>query len=241
MYKQIISLAVIFGLVFTLAPAAPAVDIHISDPLVPTGLVKDDVFQLAFICSQSLTQGADRPFTLTAQTETDITEYNRFLQELVDTSSPGDKVRGYGLTWKCIGSTAAVNARDNAVLGAATPLYDVNGGKIADGFTDLWNGDIDKPINVTETGGSNDQEVLTGSNTDGTGASGLQLGTGSNIQRGDASWSNSQWIVNDDNGDENSKIYAMSDTLTVIPEPTSATLLVLGLLGLIGFARRRKR
>ena len=238
MFTRNLTVVATLLVVFALAPSAQALDIDINDALVPDELGVGDTFQLAWVASESVTQGANIPFVLNSNSETDINVYNSWVQQFADNAATGSIVTGKGLTWKIIGSTQNVNAKDNAVLGASTPLYNVLGGKIATGYGDLWDGSILIPMNTTQAGTINEQEVTTGTQTNGD-KTGNPLGN--NPSRGHGGASDGDWIYKMDNADENSKVYAMSEeTLTVIvPEPATMSLLVLGGLGVL--ARRRRR
>jgi len=251
MYKHTITFAAVVGLVFALAPAAQAVDIDISNPLVPAGLGIGDDFQLAFIGSVSLSNNngsGPLSFTVDPQTEGNIGAYDNFVQTLADMAGIGTS---QGINWNIIGSTTQVHARDHAVLGASTPLYNMNpGGKelVATGFNDLWDGTLAALIGWDENGGGPRNETATGSNANGYGQGGLQLGSGGNFQRGRNDQTDSHWMVWDTNPDRNSKVYAMSESLTitgqpadVIPEPSTLVIWALGLLGLGWYGWRKKR
>ena len=56
-----------------------------------------------------------------------------------------------GVEWFAIGSTTNRNARDNAVVGANVPVYLLDGTtKIADGFTDMWDGNLDSSLDLDQ-------------------------------------------------------------------------------------------
>lgn len=133
-----------------------AANIAVGDPLIPSGLTLGDSFHLAFVSS---TQGkADND---------DIEYYNGVLQGLADASSLGGMS---DFSWKVIGSTAAVDARDNAVVSAG--VYRTDGVKIADDPADFWDGSHDAVLDKDENGAqfTGWSWTYTGSNSDGTGA-----------------------------------------------------------------------
>jgi len=77
---------------------------------------------------------------LTTATSSDINYYNNFVQNLANSAGLG------GATWKVIGSTPTVDARDNtstniAVYGTGEAIFLVDGSTIvAQDYTDLWDG-----------------------------------------------------------------------------------------------------
>ena len=105
--------------------------------LMPAGLNPGDTYHFAF--ATSTTRNA---------ASTDIADYNAFVQAAADAAGVGSSE---GVDWFVIGSTATVHARDNAVVGASSAVFLLNGTtKIADGFADMWDGTLDAPINLDE-------------------------------------------------------------------------------------------
>ena len=95
----------------------------------PTGLSPGDTYHLMFNSS-----------TFTDGLSSNINFYNNFVQAAADAAGVG---AGQGVSWRAIASTALIDARVNAVVGADTPVYNTRLGqleKIADGFSDLWDG-----------------------------------------------------------------------------------------------------
>jgi hypothetical protein len=126
-----------------------------------------DTYRLVFITSQ----------TTDAQSA-DIATYNAFVQGVAAASTTYPDL-GNG-QWKIMGSTVAVDARDNtgtnpATDGTGVPIFLADGvRKVADDNADLWNGNIDTAIDVDENGQSFvipnlfSGGVFTGSFADGT-------------------------------------------------------------------------
>jgi hypothetical protein len=133
-----------------------------------TGLpwAKGDTYRLIFVTSGT-----------TVCDSADIATYNAFVQGLADAAGLGS------VTWKVVGSTAAVAARDNTntnpgVDGVGEPILRMDGTFIiANNYADLWNG-----INNSHVAGENylsvhldengvervDERVRTGSDGNGT-------------------------------------------------------------------------
>jgi len=96
-----------------------------------------------------------------------------------------------GITWKALGSTSTVSARDHLGIGNF-PIYRLDGVRIADNATDLWDGSIAVTGMTTSNAGLLPNSfVWTGSNPDGT-ASTDYLGSATAVfgftQRSDAGW-----------------------------------------------------
>ncbi|MCA9216183.1 MAG: hypothetical protein KDB27_24110, partial [Planctomycetales bacterium] len=94
--------------------------------MIPDGLEPGDTYQLVFNSSRSI-----------SATSSDIETYNRFVQSVADRAGLGDSE---GITWSAIVSTADVDARDNAIVGFDTPVYNFNMEKVATGYDDMWDG-----------------------------------------------------------------------------------------------------
>ena len=145
--------------------------------LVPPGLSAGDKFRLLFVTSGS--RNAE---------SSDIADYNAFVQ---DAAAERALLRPYSGAFRALGSTEAVNARDNTDTGTATgvgvPIYWLNGPEAADNYLDLYDGSWDhrdpgRNERGEEVDFGNDDFVWTGSASDGTGHT-RALGT-SQVQRG---------------------------------------------------------
>ncbi len=130
-----------------------------------------DKYRLVFVTSGT-----------TVCTSTNIATYNAFVQGLADAAGLGSSALG-PVSWKAVGSTATVNARDNTgtnpgVNGVGEPVLRMDGiFVIANNYADLWNG-----INNSHVAGLNylsvhldengvetiDERVRTGSSGNGT-------------------------------------------------------------------------
>jgi len=105
--------------------------------VIPTGLTEGDPYHLAFVTSGTRTGNS-----------TDIAVYNTFVQDqaAMNSSLTGTNV---GVTYTAIASTETVDASDNALVEA--PIYLLDGTtKVADGFSDLWDGTLDAPLDLTQ-------------------------------------------------------------------------------------------
>jgi hypothetical protein len=200
-----------------------------------SGLSAGQQYRLVFVTS-----------TTTTATSANIGDYNTFVQGVANTA-------GYGsVNWFAVGSTLTVDARDNTSTnpgtdGAGVAIFNFDSLKIADNNSDLWDGDIDNAINVTETGGSYTGEYWSGSVASGTADTGTGWVLGStggspNLTRvGNNTLTDATWISGyRRNNANNQRILAMSEILTVpIPEPSSFALIALGGLTLAMLRRRR--
>ena len=146
------SIAFIAGCVVMMSAANVFADIV----TVPTSLNLGDSYRLAFLTSG--TRDA---------TSSDIGVYNSFVQSAAD-AVPA--LASLGATWKAIGSTASVDARDNTGTNPATtgvPIFLLNNTKLADDNADLWDGSIDVLFDLTELGPAVIFRVYTGTTSSG--------------------------------------------------------------------------
>ena len=135
--------------------------------ILPSGLQPGDQFQVAFVTSG----------TFRAESS-NIADYNRFVSAAA-TAAGLDIIDGQAVTWKAIGSTATINAQDNAPQTA--PVYDLQGRLITAIPGGLWNSPrlfLNNPIDVTESGNQlRSGYVWTGSTDTGEGLLLLTLGS----------------------------------------------------------------
>ena len=147
----------------TAAVAGPPVTVVPQDwALVPDGLGPGDQFRLLFISSATRTAEA-----------TDIATYNTWVQGLA--ANGHTDIQDHSSTFRVVGSTAAVDARDNTATAYTSddkgvPIYWLNGNKAADQYEDFYDGSWDEEATMrTEAGASNSSpSVFTGSKHDGT-------------------------------------------------------------------------
>jgi hypothetical protein len=192
--------------------------------ITPPGLQPGDTYQLAFVTSGTF-----------KATSGDIAEYDALVQAAAAAAGMGS------VTWRVIGSTLGVSAIDHAVVSA--PVYNMNGALVATGFTDFWDGDHADDLDYDEFNAARNFNVWTG--TLGTGASG---GSGAALGEAQPWWGEStlnasqSWTQHDrqDNSVDYA-LYALSEPLTVVPEPGIVWLLAVAPLGLVGRALLRRR
>lgn len=187
-------------------------------------------------------------------TSPDISVYNAFVTARANASA---QLAALNTTWTAIVSTAATSARANTATDptpagpTGVPIYLVSDSiRVANDYDDLWDGSLLANINRTELDTtppvSGHPYVWTGTETDGTGVSGREMGAGAGAG-GNWNWSPSyqyEWIYWVNAGSTSSEwpLYAMSGVLTAVPEPSTLAALggLLG-MGVIGrWWRRRK-
>ena len=195
---------------FTMMIVAPALAQVVP---VPTSLSPGDEYRLVFVTSSK-----------TQATSDVIADYNSFVTGVANAEA---ELAALGASWFVIGSTRAVDARDNTgtlPTGAGgtlgVPIFRVDDTKFVDSNDDLWDGDVDVPLSVEQDGTSAGAEaVWTGTITDGTNIGGQSLG-GAATSVGDPPASNGDWIDTSAGAPttQNRRLYAMSGILTV-PQP----------------------
>ena len=196
-----------------------------------------DTYRLVFVTSGT-----------TACTSTDIATYNSFVQGLADAAGLGTSALG-PVTWKAVGSTATVDARDNTgtnpTISTGEPILRMDGTfVIANNYADLWNG-----INASHVVGQNylsvyldengveriDERVRTGSAVNGTASTAMLGGSADatpRVQTGRnynpnfyGGYGGNEWMQDwGENAADAGRLYAMSGILTIVStNPTGFT------------------
>ena len=112
-----------------LALSCPSVTSAATITWVPSDLNPGATYHLAFATS-----------TTRDATSSDITDYNTFVDNAMGTKDDNESPYG-DITWKCIGSTSSVDARDNiGYSSSSAPVYRLDGTRVADSSDDLWDG-----------------------------------------------------------------------------------------------------
>ena len=245
MKKRNITLITAIAAAAAFAPAAQAA--AIVTPL--DGYTGD--YRIAAIMSPRTTVDANNPIS--------------FYNGIVTTAAAAvTELNDLGTTWTAIGSTIAVDARDNTgtnpTISVGIPIYTTDGVRIADDNADLWDGALASRL-YYDTGTAHPEgwdghgfydSSWTGTKTDGTQTGdgstnpqdGNALSTGSggnNITMNRNYLSDSGWIDGATAGGADSRgkhLMAISGVISgAVPEPSSMSLLALGGLALL---RRRR-
>ncbi|CAO5033310.1 PEP-CTERM protein-sorting domain-containing protein [Microcystis aeruginosa] len=211
--------------------------------VVPTGLAPGDQYRLVFVTAG--TRDA---------TSTNINDYNTFVTNQVTGSALANALSGAGLTttWKAIGSTSATSAKVNTGTDGTqpdVPIYLINGNRVANNNADLWDGSIQTAISVTQNdSASSHVKIYTGTEIDGNGYMGEELGAGNITAIGDVLATGVYWVfVEGLSNDNYFGFYGMSGVLTVpaavtVPEPSSLLgYITLGGLMLGGAVRKARK
>ena len=219
---------VIASILFGLASVAPAMAIV----TVPSGLNPGDQYRLAFVTS-----------TTHNALSSDIDVYNAFVTGVANSQAA---LAALSTTWKAIGSTASMDARDNTGTNPSAtgvPIYLLNDKLIANNNADLWDGSIDNPLNIDEQGGILPALTWTGTISDGMAAGGQALGgLGASVAAGDSNQADSRWAWTFSVSQENPRpYYALSGDLTApVPIPAAFYLFGTAIAALLGVGWRRR-
>jgi hypothetical protein len=199
--------------------------------------VPGDTYHLAFVT-----------YGTTNATSYNIDDYNSFVQAQA-ALNPSLTGTYMGVVYKAIGSTVEKAANVNALVSG--PVYLLNGTKIADDFADMWDGDLDAPINRNQYNENWQAGVWTGSSL--AGDPSLPFGGVTppsfvfSSTFGISSGASSSWIkYNLPSPNFHTyyhSLYALSEPLTApgVPEPCALALLAIGALSAGAASRPRRR
>ena len=142
---------------------APPPEVPADSSLVPDGLGPGDQFRLIFLSSETRTAEA-----------TDIATYNAWVQGLA--ANGHADIQDHSSTFRVVGSTAAVDARDNTSTtytssDKGVAIYWLNGDKAADDYEDFYDETWDEEASMRDESGTTvtaPANVWTGSDDDGT-------------------------------------------------------------------------
>ena len=142
---------------------APPPEVPADSSLVPSGLGPGDQFRLIFLSSETRTAEA-----------TDIATYNAWVQALA--ANGHADIQDHSSTFRVVGSTAAVDARDNTsttytASDKGVAIYWLNGDKAADDYEDFYDETWDEEASMRDESGTTvtaPSSVFTGSKHDGT-------------------------------------------------------------------------
>lgn len=210
----------------------------------PAGLNVGDSYRIAFQTS----------YGRNANLRT-IDAYNQFVTDVAEAIP---ELAALETEWRIIGSTDAVDARDNtdtnSNVWAGVAIYLLDGSLIADDNLDLWDGGINRTLGVTELGGNrgNQTRVWTGTEADGTAAAnGHTLNSGGLVRTGNLQCADGDnglgcWITGFGSAANQTsnefRMYAISGVLTAtVPEPSTALLMGFGLAAMGGLGNKRRR
>jgi hypothetical protein len=164
-------------------------------------------------------------------TSSNIADYNTFVQAAANAAGLG------GVTWKVIGSTGTVDARDNtssnpSVNGAGEAVFLVDGSTVvANNYADLWDSSIDAMINMDEYGTRGiAASVATGSNPNGTKRDRHLGGSDevpSKIEYGNSAQTNNYWaLVFNGLASESYRYYALSEPIPYVADPETQIAMI---------------
>ena len=183
--------------------------------LAPSGVGGGGKFRLLFITS-----------TTRSATSSQIGTYNAFVQGRANAGHSA--IRPYGSGVRVIGSSAAVNARTNTCTtgtGSGIEIYWLNGSKVADSYSDLYDGNWDnRTAGKNELGNARSaMRVWTGTNNNGTtdDALGSFLAT-----YGDTTESGRPLDTGEDFSSRSLPLYGLSQVFTVRDVGTTAWSIV---------------
>jgi hypothetical protein len=196
----------------------------------PAGLTPGEQFRFVFV-----TDGTTKASSPT------IGDYDSFVQG----QAGGATYNGTTVSWLAIGSTS-VNAIDHIGSAPVTGVFLVDGTLVTTSTTTtgLWSGTLNNAIDEDISANASLFTVaLTGTNADGTNTGAMRWGgqsnnvTIGNIFSTTPSWTNSGFTKRSNEF----PLYAISQVLTVVPEPSTLGVGALGAVAFIAYGLVRKR
>ena len=191
--------------------------------LIPAGLGPGDRFRLIFLTSQARDAAS-----------THIGDYDDFVQGRAADSGHAD-IQPYARLFKVLGSTSAVDARDHTETtytssDKGVPVYWLGGNRVADDYEDFYDGEWDDEVNRNDETGNgatvaSERFPFTGSNHDGTGKSGTELGSGA-VTAGALAGPQPQGPISSQDVQPNTgdrPFYGLSPVFTVAAAPTAVS------------------
>lgn len=208
---------------------------------VPPGLNPGDTYQLVFVTTGTI--------NATSQSGA-LSNYHDHAQAQA-ALNPSMTGTDDGVTYKAIVAVwgppffGGPHIDPVAQAGVEGPLYLVDGsGLVATNGnaagSDLWDGTISVPINVTQFGVTLNTNVWTGAQASGAASFSQALGDGNGSSiYGLSSSTDSGWVTAGSTVQSSQfSLYAVSSVITVVPEPSSVLLSLVGIAA-IGLRRRR--
>ncbi|PNW56996.1 UNVERIFIED_CONTAM: hypothetical protein BEN50_07560, partial [Euhalothece sp. KZN 001] len=218
------------------------------------GVNPGDQFRLVFVTTDSFESIFPSVNTYNAIAEQSADDFNAEMNSLLGSVIQDDfSGNAASITYNAIGSTSSIDARDNTNTnpfsdGEGEPILLVDGAIVANDYNDLWDGDINSPINVNSDGGPTDGLIWTGTSISGELTPNLGL-TNSFVTIGSNRLDNG-WI-NHSNAQANNfqfNLYGMSEPLTrannqptAVPFHTDTLPGLIAMGGLIFWRYRRQK
>jgi hypothetical protein len=223
------------SLLAALAALALADTRLLANVIAPIGLAPGSQYQLIFVTAVGHSAASD-----------DITVYNTFVSGEAAAGVP------FGLpstTWHAVASTESVDANANAPS-STLPVYNTAGELVAAAGVGIYSGALDNAVAFDQYGDvaleAQEVDVWTGSDSQGFGIAGAALGDVSGDSEVgrlavDSTWLEFEVRPQFDEVALSRPLYALSEPLTTVPEPSVAALVGAALLVIGGTRLLRRR